>query len=78
MAATHYKLSSAMKVGDRIRVAGTIITAEEAQSLEQFDMLVEGEHLVPTLAPQVPTVGTPASPFPGRKKVVDRSADPKN
>jgi hypothetical protein len=77
MAATHYKLSSAMNVGDRIRVAGTIITAEEAKSIKQFDLLVEDEHLVPTEAPQVPTMGTPASPFPGRKKVVDRSADPK-
>jgi hypothetical protein len=71
MAATHYKLSSAMKVGDRIRVAGTIITAGEAESLEQFDMLLEGEHLVPSEGPQVPTMGTPASPFPGRKKVAD-------
>lgn len=78
MAATHYKLSSAMKVGETIRVAGTVITAEEAKSIEQFETLVENEHLVPTEGPQVPTMGTPASPFPSRKKVVDRTADPKN
>lgn len=65
-----------MKVRDRIRVAGTIITAGVAESLEQFDMLLEGEHLVPNEAPQVPTMGTPASPFPGRKKVSD--PQPKN
>jgi hypothetical protein len=68
MAATHYKLSSAMKVGDSIRIAGTIITADEAQSLAQFDMLIEGEHLVPTEAPQVSMMGTPVSPFPGRRR----------
>ena len=73
MAATHYKLSSAMKVGETIRVAGTIITAEEAKSISQFDMLIEGEHLIPCDAPQVPTMGTPASPFPKRGKKAEAS-----
>jgi len=73
MASTHYKLSSAMQIGDSIRVAGTIVTASEVESLKQFDMLVEGEHLVPCDAPQVPTMGTPASPFPKRGKKAEAS-----
>jgi hypothetical protein len=66
MAATHYKLSSAMRIGDSIRVAGSIVTASEAESLEQFNMLIDGEHLVPCGPPLAPI--QVASPFPKRGK----------
>ena len=61
---THYRLASAMEIEGVVRPSGTIITAEQFETLkpESQEMLLRDEHVVECEPPRgyVP----PPSPFP--------------
>jgi hypothetical protein len=63
---THYVMSSAFEVEGTIKVAGTVLTAEQIESHRHFDMLMADEHIRPCGAPAVEKPAKPS--FGGRKR----------
>lgn len=63
---THYVMSSAFELDGEIRVAGTVITAEQIESHQRFEMLLADEHIRPC---EAPGVAKPVKPsFTGRRR----------
>jgi hypothetical protein len=60
--ATHYYLHSAMQIGDKVQMAGSIVTAEDFNTLADTtrEMLLRDEHAEPCSPP----AAAAANPFP--------------
>jgi hypothetical protein len=72
---THYYLHSAMQIGDTVRLAGSIVTADEFNELtsESREMLLRDAHAEPC-SPPAATVAIP-SPFPRKQTKKGWGAD---
>lgn len=65
--ATHYRLKSATTVGGTVRMAGSVITAEEFATLSEVaqELFLRDEHLVECDGPATPA--PIPSPFPRKR-----------
>lgn len=63
---THYVMSSAFELDGEIKIAGTVLTAEQIESHRHFDMLLADEHIRPCAAPGVAKPTKPS--FTGRRR----------
>jgi hypothetical protein len=68
---THYVMSSAFEIDGTIKVAGTVLTAEQIESHPRFEMLIADEHIRPCAAPGVEKPTKPS--FTGRKRKSEES-----